>query len=176
MAHPERNPIFHRLALTSAIALSAGVAACSLSVKPTGAARPGISGASAAAFEPVELRIHPLTRLRELPAQPGKSVDLYFELLDRFGHGVKSLGTLTVELRAVGVGGQREPFQVRTWTVEMTDPASSSAAFDRVTRTYHVTLADVPTGEAGSSLRVRFRTGRGRDVTGVFSLAKPGPS
>jgi hypothetical protein len=163
-----------RSAAAIACAALASLAACGLGAKPSAAARSVGSGTHAAAFEPIELRIHPLTRLRNTDS--GRSVDLYFELLDRFGHGVKSLGTLTVELRATGVGGQREPFQVRTWTVEMVDPAASSAAFDRVTRTYHVTLADVPTGDAGSSVRVRFRTGRGRDVTGTFALANPGPS
>lgn len=150
-----------------ALAMASG---CGVTPKPIGASRVSAAGTMRTAFEPVELRIHPLTRLREDPEVPGRSVDLYFELIDRWGHGVKGLGVLTVELRAVSAGGQRDPFQLRTWTVAMTDPAQSSAAFDRVTRTYHLTLADVPSGSSASDLKVRFRTGRGRDLTDTFSL------
>lgn len=144
--------------------------ACAVSPKPTGADRASASSLRALAFEPVAIRVHPLTRLTQDPGAATRSVDLYFELLDRFDHGVKGLGTLTVELRAASVGGQREPFQLRTWTVSLADPASSSNAFDRVTRTYHITLADVPPGSAPSHLHIRFRTGRGRDLTDSFNL------
>jgi len=126
-----------------------------------------MSGLSA--FEPVELRIHPLTRLRESPSAAGSAIDLYFELLDRWGHGVKSLGTLTVELRDIGVGGQREPFQVRNWTIVLTDPDLNSEAYDRVTRTYRVVLEDVPSGADDTQLLVRFRGGS-RQISAVYDI------
>jgi len=174
MAHAQRTaarPHGFRGITACAVGLALAMASgCGVTPKPIGVSRAPATGAVATAFEPTELRIHPLTRLREDPGVPGRSVDLYFELIDRWGHGVKGLGVLTVELRAVSAGGQRDPFQLRTWTVAMSDPAQSSAAFDRVTRTYHLTLADVPSGSSASDLKVRFRTIRGRDLTDSFSL------
>jgi len=142
--------------------------ACVPKPKPVGSTR--VASSATLPFEPVELRIHPLTRIRESDGGLGQSIDLYFELLDRWGHGVKAPGTITVELRSVSAGGQREPFQVRSWTVVLTDPATNSAAYDRVTHTYHIVLEDVPAGNGASEIAVHFRASGTRQISSTYEL------
>lgn len=165
-----RIPLRRLIAVAVCACIALAPASCSVAPKPTGTSRSAGAGANGAAFEPVELRIHPLTRVRESATSTGSSVDLYFELLDKWGHGVKALGTLTVELRAIGAGGQREPFQVRSWTVALSEPGVNSAAYDRVTRTYHIVLEDVPPGTTGSEVLARFRTTGSRQISATYDL------
>ena len=163
-------PCTRAIAPVCAAALLVAAPACAVRPKPAGSPKNTGAVAGTSAFEPVELRIHPLTRIRESSDGVGHSVDLYFELLDRWGHGVKALGTLTVELRAINAGGQREPFQVRSWTVALSEPGVNSAAYDRVTRTYHIVLEDVPAGSDGSELLARFRGSHGNQIVATYDL------
>ena len=118
-------------------------------------------------FPPETIIVHPLTRLTTNPDTGNKRIEAHFELLDRYGHTVKALGEVVLELRtsdpgtATGAG----PRQLARWTKEMRAPDENARPFDRITRTYRLTLADLPGNlppEANLSLIVRYTTADGR--------------
>ena len=173
--------------LCLAVAVGAGAGSCGLGPKPTtGAMAPGGGGADRRAsapardpFEPRELRIHPLTRLEASPETGEPNIELYFELFDRWNHGVKALGSLVIELYETGGpasasrGGE---LQLKLWKVDLTDPDENAVPYDRVTRTYHLSLADLPVGFSSKRelrLSVRFTTMSGEQLMAVQRLAAP---
>lgn len=105
------------------------------------AALRGLTPAAAyQAFAPSRVRIHPLTHV-DASGSRGVLV-LHYELRDRFGDSVKSLGELKVELYKPGPGvmGSMESREA-SWTVEQTlAPEGNTERFDRTTRTYRIQL------------------------------------
>jgi hypothetical protein len=174
------------LALCGAAALVAGASSCGLEAKPTrGATVREASGGRGGSvvyrnpFEPRELRVHPLTRLEISPETGEPNIELYLELFDRWNHGVKALGTLVIELYETGgpVGAARGgELQLKLWKVDLTDPDENAVPYDRVTRTYHLTLADLPAGFSARRdprLSVRFTTTSGEQLITVHRLGSP---
>lgn len=160
------------------LALAAG-GGCGLEAKPTSGrfvgTAPGV-GASRSAFEPETIRLHPLTRL-EIDDRGERRIEVFFEPIDRWNHGVKALGVAVLELYEFGGpspdtrGGSR---QLQLWRVDLSDPEANAEPYDRVTRTYHLTLADVPADlppTRNLELRLRFTTIAGTQVEARYQLA-----
>lgn len=103
-----------------------------------------------ASLLPDRIRVQPLTRVAAdgpgmAPAGEPRVV-CHVELLDRFGHGVKALGVMRVELyRPAGASGGGGETQELVWTVDLSDPADNAAYFDGlVGRAYVVNLVGLP--------------------------------
>lgn len=157
------------------LGLSLGLASCTVDANATGAKFGGrgqsgvgrqnastgdIAGtATEAAFEPIRLRVHPLTHLDVEDASGGKSdagkksgvsgsgagsatLVLHYELRDQFTDPVKGLGVLRVEASKRGVGsGGVAAGETATWDVaDLADPTINSRRFDPATRTYRISL------------------------------------
>ncbi len=149
-----------------AVCVSA-LSGCTVDPSGTGAARRGqfafggqtTTGAASlteAAFEPVRLRVHPLTHLdfeggndsKQGDSKPdgagtrGATLALHYELRDQFTDPVKGLGVLRVEATRRGVGSATgSTLETATWDVaDLADPTINSRRFDPATRTYRVTL------------------------------------
>lgn len=103
-----------------------------------------------AAFEPIRLRVHPLTHLdlesfsydAKSGAVGGAVLALHYELRDQFTDPVKGLGVLRVEATCRGVGSAAgSAIETATWDVaDLADPTINSRRFDPATRTYRVSL------------------------------------
>ena len=168
-----------------------GLGACLLigqgcmDAKPTGTVRGGgatgaeWSGVEAGVFVPERLRVHGLTRLIGATNNEGARIDLHFELVDRFGHGVKALGEVRVELYEGSMSGDRlreGATQRRLWRLDLRDPDANAEAYDRVTRTYWLILRDLPeevirNPSGGLQLQVRFTLPGGHEVSAVHRLS-----
>lgn len=129
-------------------------------------------------FAPVRLVIHPLTRLVKDPATGEDRVEVYLELQDKWEDSVKWLGVVVFEAfrdapaAMNGPGGNQ---QIKSWRVDLTDPDENSRPYDRVTRTYRLTLVGLPdlkaAGLNGSMrLSARFTTIEGRTLTATSRL------
>ena len=116
-------------------------------------------------FAPASLRVHPLTGFVRGDADGDLALEVHIELTDAWGHVVKGVGRVTLELYD-GRGGATS--QLERWVIDLLDAEISSRPFDRVTRTYRFTLVGVP-GSAldGGSLilAARFETVGGRELT-----------
>jgi hypothetical protein len=88
--------------------------------------------ARARVFDPVALRVHPLTHVDATGSTCVLIV--HVELRDAFGDSVKGLGDLIVE--AEGPNGQRIAWDVPG----MLDPEANTRRFDPPTRTYRMPL------------------------------------
>ena len=164
------------LLLLSAV-MACSASGCGLKAKPTtGTTTRATGGGQSGAdpFEPRAIRIHPLTRIDIDPATGAPRIDVFFELRDRWSHGVKALGQVVLELyetsgpASATRGG---PLQLRVWKVDLTDPDTNAGPYDRVTRTYHLSLADVPPGlpaDRDLELLVRFTTLSGEQLVGNY--------
>jgi hypothetical protein len=104
------------------------------------APRPG-----ACPFEPVSLRIHPLTHVE--PSSPRVPPDqcllvLHLELRDRYADAVKGLGALRIEVSRPGAGPTPAPeAQALVWQLpEFADPDANASRYDPATGTYRVPL------------------------------------
>ncbi len=178
-----RGPV-RALGAVGVLGALAALASCGLEPKPLPAPGSVIEAeAPANPFAPVGVRVHPLTRL--VPgrrAGEATTIDAHIELIDQAGDSVKGAGLLTIELyRGVGpisVVGQQD--QVMRWALDLAQPETNRLAYDRVTRTYRVTLTDLPAAlqaprggashEENLSLRVRLTTPGGRQVSGEARL------
>ena len=63
--------------------------------------------------------------------------------------------------------------QLKLWKVDLTDPDENAVPYDRVTRTYHLSLADLPSGISDRRdlrLSVRFTTTSGEQLVAVHRL------
>lgn len=164
----------HVLAPASAILAFGALSACG--VEPRGGVRPVATNASNAErcmFQPVILRIHPLTRLQR--RENGSStIDAHIEFRDDAGDEVKAAGRLGIELyRESGpVVGAGERLQVARWEEDLTDPERNSRAYDRVTRTYRFELSGVPTasGEQGLTLRATLNLAGGTRLSDQITI------
>jgi len=112
--------------------------------------RPREGGARAAGvpanepFAPVSIRVHPLTHA-EGPTAGGPPdrglIVLHYELMDRYGDVVKSIGKLRVQLYKPGASDTSVERQELAWEVAaLADPDENSMRFDRATRTYRIPL------------------------------------
>jgi hypothetical protein len=146
------------------------------------------------ALAPARLRIHPLTRLTREPVASAESPEwetqlaCHLEFKDRFGHNVKALGTLRVELYRPTPGDSGAAVsenQELVWDLDLRDPDANSLLYDDlVTRTYIVYLGGLPdwaarwaAGEAREpwvTLRATFTTadcdGRERLLEATYRL------
>lgn len=130
----------------SVVALTASLAGCGAPGAPSAA--PGSATRTPAGecpFEPVVVRVHPLTHVDA--RSPGVAADkcllvLHLELRDRFGDAVKGVGDLKVELYKPGPGtSPGMEAQALVWEVSAFAQAeTNSARFDPATRTYRLPL------------------------------------
>ncbi len=102
--------------------------------------------ATAHPFDPVTLRIHPLTHVDSTGPKIGPDqclLVLHFELRDRYGDLVKGLGHLQVEMYKPGAGvSPGIETQALPWAPPgMDDPAENSGRFDTSTRSYRLPLS-----------------------------------
>jgi hypothetical protein len=112
--------------------------AAAMSLVSCGPPRPGSGQGSAAPagltvaswpFVPVKIRVHPLTRISARPA-PDRRLELHVECLDGEGDSVRTIGTLAVQL------GDAPPPPDQ----DLSRLAVNAALWDRVTRTYRLSL------------------------------------
>ena len=85
-------------------------------------------------YWPAEMRIHPLTRL-VIDTDTGETViEVRIELLDIDGYTTRGCGQLRIDLHDAlsGAPGQA----MRTWELDLRDPAVNRNRYDDVTRTY----------------------------------------
>lgn len=155
----------------------AAACGCDLAPKPGGPQLGAVGTAQAALepgatrveyvnpFEPQRVRVHGLTGLS---VSNGESrIDAHVELFDAYGQPVKALGVYVFQVYASGGASGDLGQQLQRWVVDLTDPATNAAAFDRVTRTYRLALTDAPPPEAarGYVLDVQFQSIAGGTIT-----------
>ncbi|HLO40716.1 MAG TPA: hypothetical protein VK176_06815 [Phycisphaerales bacterium] len=120
-------------------------------------------------FDPVSMRIHPLTHLqraqdvagaatdRKPEAQSGPRINCFVEFKDQWGDTCKALGILQVQLyRPAAEPGQER--QDAKWDADLTDLARNADWFDPVTRAYRLQL-QVPDwlGDPGKDGQIKLR-------------------
>lgn len=136
------------LCLAAAAVTAASLAACGFERKggsgrgPVSETRTGES-----AFAPVQLVVHPLTRVVKDQASGEERIELHLELRDNWEDSVKWLGEVVLELFRDSPPVANAPSgieQVKRWRVELSDPEANVKAYDRVTRTYRLTLIGLP--------------------------------
>ncbi|MGP1345251.1 MAG: hypothetical protein ACTS3F_01105 [Phycisphaerales bacterium] len=171
--------------LCGALVLMLLLPACGIRAKGAGALEGadagGGSGSGGGVFEAVALSVHPLTRLMVDADGTGRA-DVHFEVFDRFGHPVKSLGEAAVELVSIpaasvgGAGGR----QIGLWGADLRTPTVNADAYDPVTRTYRLKISGISQAAWGSAsmlVRVRFVTGdgqtTGRTLQGELAVEVP---
>jgi hypothetical protein len=95
------------------------------------------------AFEPAQLRVHPLTRVTRDP--DGAAVlACHIELRDATHQVVKCLGVARVRVRT-GQAATPGDGAARAWELDLRDPLENAQAFDDVvTRTYALRLGSLP--------------------------------
>lgn len=119
---------------------------------------PGPRHVDISALVPERLRIHPLTRFTESDDGETQLV-LHLELRDRFGHSIKSLGKLYIELdrpreggidptmpppSADGAGPDGRATDVY-WEVDLRNPETNALMYDDlISRTYLIYLGGLP--------------------------------
>lgn len=110
-------------------------------------------------FSPKSVRIYPLTRI-ESDAK-GRRVVCYVEFKDAWGDTTKSTGNLLIALyRPVGGVEPGMERQERSWEIDLNDLEKNSLLFDPATRTYRLSLRDLPdwlVPGAPAMLRVSMR-------------------
>lgn len=167
-----------RLARTAILSAALFTAACnSVSIKGGGPVGSADIRAAWLALAPTELQIHPLTRI--IPAADGStaSIEIHFELLDRFGDPTKALGEIAVTLNLDAGSERASRRQISRWNLDLTDPAANARPYDRVTRTYRLILSDVPLQNLRTSDRLSldaiFTKIDGRRLTASLRLTSP---
>ena len=128
-------------------------------------------------FAPEALRVHPLTGFVVMEETGERRLEAHLELTDAWGHVVKGLGRVTLELYddrgPIGRGGGAS--QLQRWVLDLEDAGASSEPFDRVTRTYRFTLIGIP-GEASERdallLAARFESVGGRELLATRRLGR----
>ncbi|MFG0293896.1 MAG: hypothetical protein ACF8MJ_12195 [Phycisphaerales bacterium JB050] len=119
-------------------------------------------------FAPETLRIHPLTRFVTDPVDGDPRIDAHFELFDTHRDPVKALGVISFQLYRDDESSGGSPIQLERWQVDLTDPAANAEPYDRVTRTYRLSLRGVPESVSQSSrllLLAQFTTPDGQTLS-----------
>ncbi len=146
--------------------IAAVLCACCLAgcASPRAGETAGAAG-RAHAFQAERLVIHPLTRV--VRAADGRiRIEAHFELLDRYGIGVRELGRLEFEART---GSSEVPGSV--WRKDLRTGEANTAQFDRITGMYGATLEDQPEGLLASgriALTIRFTALDGRVLAATW--------
>ena len=161
------------LGCCAAVMLAGG---CTLAPKPGGgASTPTALPADGSVqyvnpFEPTRLHVHGLTELAIVNGAP--RIDAHIELFDAFGQPVKALGSCIFQIYAGTSASGEQGQQLERWVVDLTDPATNAAAYDRVTRTYRVALTEAPSPEStrGYMLDVQFRSISGATISARYEL------
>ena len=113
-------------------------------------------------FPTASIALHPLTRVSR--AADGRlQIDAHVEMLAEFGEGTRDVGVLRFTARR----GDGDASGETRWVLDLRRPEASARQYDRVTRTYAVTLEDAPAwvGESGRvTLRVEMDTSGGSRV------------
>lgn len=130
-------------------------------------------------FDPVSVRVHPLTHLQRAQdvaggssgsgakAPPQQRINVFVEFKDRWGDTCKAVGLLQAQLyRSSSEAGQER--QDATWDADLSDLEKNADWFDPVTRAYRLQL-QVPdwlgelSGSSPLKLRVVFTPSSGGD-------------
>lgn len=171
---PPRAPALRLTPITGALCALAVLAGC-LQPKQAGQRDPWTPADSPLAA--ATMRLHPLTRF--LPATGNAEmlqIEAHVELMDRWGHPTKELGTLVFALRrSSGIAGGG-PEQLKRWIIQMEDPEINAQRYDPVTRTYRVLLGEIPRPYAftgAPTLEASFTTLTGRTLGASIELARP---
>lgn len=184
----EASPSFFRYAVQACVVASGLLhSACTIDPSLTGAgpgrrARTATTGGDAlaeSAFEPVRLRVHPLTHV-DTSAGDTCVLVLHYELRDQFTDPVKGLGVLRVQARPQRVRqGESDAVDATTWDIaDLTEPRTNSMRFDPATRTYRVALtaptwirdwATTPDPQRALIVRATLTTARGDGTRRVLS-------
>lgn len=185
MSRCEVKSIWLRLA-PIAIAASVAMPGCTIDPSMTGGGTRHAVGSprggdalAESAFEPVRLRVHPLTHVDTSVADTCVLV-LHYELRDQFTDPVKGLGALRVQARPQRVRqGEPEAVDATTWDItDLTEPRTNSMRFDPATRTYRVALtaptwirdwATTPDPQRALIIRTTLTTARGDGTRRVLS-------
>jgi hypothetical protein len=155
------------------MSLLALVAGCDLA--PKAPARSAGVGSAAWPFAPERIEVHPLSRLVTIGGQPGR-IEAHILMRDRYGDDTKGLGELLLELYSdegpvTGVGEAR---QMMVWRFDLANLEANDEAYDNVTRTYRLNLADVPAATAAvgrATLRASLTTQGGKRLTAERRLS-----
>ena len=91
-------------------------------------------------YWPLDMRVHPLTRLVRDPDTV--LIEARIEFLDREGHTTKCFGKLRLDLREGPDGGSE--ISVNEWNVRLDEIETNRLHFDEVTRTYLLKLEIEP--------------------------------
>jgi hypothetical protein len=95
-------------------------------------------------FAAVAMEIHPLTRV-DRDAQARLWIVCHIELRDVWGHPVKGIGDLEIQLyRPIGGRLSGVGIQELTWDINLTDMERNASLYDAATRTYRLPLRDAP--------------------------------
>lgn len=102
-------------------------------------------------FGPVELRVHPLTRVTADSAPDGKRMlEIRLELADQFGDVTKGVGKLTFTLARAGA---LTSAVVDRWENSLETPQENKDHWDAITRTY-LFRRELPAGLESESLQI----------------------
>ena len=132
----------------------------------------GLTGDSECPFDAAQMRLHPLTRFIQRGDKGNVVLHAHAEIIDAWGDTAKSLGIFRMELRRSGLREGDLESAVR-WEVDLRDPATNSARFDRVTQTYLLRLQDLPawvSNDPSAVLSATFVRGDGALLTSTLRL------
>jgi len=103
-------------------------------------------------FPPVRLKVHPLSRISREGASGDLRIEAHVELIDEWEHLSKGLGEFRFEIETLDHSPVRllDGSQL-VWRIKAFDPASASAPFDPITRTYRFVLTELAPGFPGES-------------------------
>lgn len=121
-------------------------------------------------FAPAQLVIHPLSRVVKDPATGEERIELHLELRDRWDDSAKWLGEVVLELHRDAppvANGPTGNEQLKRWRVDLNDPEANVKAYDRVTRTYRLTLVGLPMerNQGAWRLEARWTLPEGRSLS-----------
>lgn len=112
-------------------------------VSPPDPSRGALGGDEPWPFRPVQMRIHPLTRLASNPDSDGPMIEARLEFFDAWDDPAKCLGVVTLEL--YGAAGEHSPMELRArWKEDLGDLQQNEANYDVVTRMYLIRLQIEP--------------------------------
>lgn len=159
------------LLLLCLAAASSGCIRSKMDARGTDAANAAVSDASLpgpvdSPFSPRSVRIYPLTRIES--DLKGPRIVCYLEFKDAWGDTTKSTGTLAIALfRPIGGAEPGMERQERSWEIDLNDLEKNALLFDPATRTYRLSLRDLPDWLIpGAPARLRVSM---RGVTGVLT-------
>ncbi|HVS72546.1 MAG TPA: hypothetical protein VHQ47_14920 [Phycisphaerae bacterium] len=137
------------------------LAACQLF--PAGPSRK-FAGGGMDMFTPVNVRIHPLSRLVPAAGKEPATLQARLEFTDQFHDVTKAAGAGAFEFFAPAAIGHGP--KLAAWTVDLNDPAANHEHWDAVTRTYLFTLPLPPGAPADKgTLTVTFTLPNGQKLT-----------